>query len=124
MGVCMAACAKASKDSNELVASQKKEILKQLDEESKINQKTSTELEALKEKDTNIQDPENISNKSESQKAVSHDKNREDTQGSLQKEKPTSIKSLPKILPGPNNLIGKGKTEKDNDLINSTINAN
>ena len=32
MGVCMAACAKASKDSNELVASQKKEILKQLDE--------------------------------------------------------------------------------------------
>ena len=32
MGVCMAACVKPTKDSQELVASQKKEIIKQINE--------------------------------------------------------------------------------------------
>ena len=43
---------------------------------------------------------------------------------SAKDEKQVSIKSIPKTTPGTHNLVGKGKTERDNELISSTLNCN
>ena len=117
MGVCMGACAKAnSKSTQELVASQKKEILDQLpDDEDKENMATkhsSASAKELKDKDKSKADEGSDGH-------VKEEDGKEDEK-SMHKERAMSMKSIPRTG-NSNNLVGKGKTERDNELIQSTM---